>query len=204
MYIPFFICVIGAVVAVPIHYLSVEHVKFQARYGKEKGAKITEILGLLSGYLLFLALIGVWLAPQPRFVIPIFHDASVTIPAVDLSVPLVHLIFFIIFVLLGFWLLIDSVRGLSIQVSESHKPEKVITAGIYATVRHPQYLGWFASHLGFTFLFSGWYSLLFTPVVVVLLYLLARKEEQELIREFGKQYEEYQGKVPMLIPKLWK
>ena len=32
------------------------------------------------------------------------------------------------------------------------------------------------------------------------------KEEKELIREFGKDYEDYKKSVPMLIPKLknWK
>lgn len=39
MYILFFICVIGIIAAVPIHFQSVEHLKFQEKYGKEKGVR---------------------------------------------------------------------------------------------------------------------------------------------------------------------
>jgi protein-S-isoprenylcysteine O-methyltransferase Ste14 len=52
-----------------------------------------------------------------------------------------------------------------------------------------------------TFIFSAWYSLLSTPLVIVLIYLISRKEEEELIREFGREYEDYKKRVPMLIPK---
>jgi len=59
MYILFSICVLGAVVSVPIHFLSVEHLKFQEKYGKERGTKISEVYGHLSANLLFLSLIGI-------------------------------------------------------------------------------------------------------------------------------------------------
>jgi len=38
--------------------------------------------------------------------------------------------------------------------------------------------------------------------MVALIYLISRKEEKELIREFGREYEDYKKKVPMLIPRL--
>jgi len=37
-----------------------------------------------------------------------------------------------------------------------------------------------------------------------LVYFISRKEEKEILMEFGKEYEDYRGKVPMLIPKLKK
>ncbi len=200
MHILFFLCISGAVAAVPVHFLSVEHRKLRARYGKGKGAKIGGALGVLSGYLLFFSLIGVWLSPQPRFVIPVLPNSRVAIPAFNFSVPLIHLIASVLFILPGTWLLIDSVRALSIKVSESHRPEKVVAAGVYAAVRHPQYLGWLSVHLGASFLLSARYSLVCTPFVAGLLYLLAAKEEKELSGEFGEDYEEYKRKVPMLVP----
>ncbi len=57
MYILFLTCVLGAIVAVPIHFLSVEHLKFQEKYGKERGAKISEVYSRLSANLLFFSLI---------------------------------------------------------------------------------------------------------------------------------------------------
>ena len=55
--------------------------------------------------------------------------------------------------------------------------------------------------MGVSFVLSAWYSLLVTPLMVLLVYLISRKEEEELVREFGKEYKDYAKKVPMLIPK---
>jgi len=60
------------------------------------------------------------------------------------------------------------------------------------------------AHVGISFLVSAWYSLLSTPFMIILTYLISRKEEKELIREFGKEYEDYRKGVPMLIPRLRK
>jgi len=38
--------------------------------------------------------------------------------------------------------------------------------------------------------------------MVILIYLISRKEEEELTKEFGKEYENYEERVPMLIPRL--
>lgn len=69
-------------------------------------------------------------------------------------------------------------------------------------VRHPQYLAALLAHLGFSLLLSGWYSLLSTPPLAAVLYEMAWKEEAELAREFGEEYEEYRRRVPMLVPRL--
>ncbi len=45
-------------------------------------------------------------------------------------------------------------------------------------------------------------SVLVTPVVVAVVCVLCWKEEVELVNEFGEQYQEYQRKVPMLVPRL--
>ncbi len=204
MYILFFICVIGVIAAVPIHFQSVEHLKFQEKYGKEKGVKISEIYGRLSANLLFFSLIGIWFSPQPGFITPIFENTSITIPVINFSIPLINLMIAVLFVLSGVWLLIKSVRELSRIVSETHRPEKVIATGIYTIVRHPQHLGWLLTHIGFSFLLSAWYSLLITPLIAGLFYLISRKEEKELTREFGKEYEAYKRRVPMFIPGFGK
>ena len=204
MYILFFICITGIIAAVPIHFMSVEHLKFQEKYGKEKGVKISEIYGRLSANLLFFSLIGIWFSPQPGFITPIFENTSITIPIINFSIPLIHLAIAILFILSGAWLLIKSVRELSRRVSEMHRPEKVVATGIYTIVRHPQHLGWLLTHVGFSFLLSAWYSLLITPLIAGLLYLISIKEEKELTREFGAEYEVYKRRVSMFIPGLGK
>jgi protein-S-isoprenylcysteine O-methyltransferase Ste14 len=37
--------------------------------------------------------------------------------------------------------------------------------------------------------------------MIALIFLISRKEEEELIREFGKEYEDYAKNVPMIVPR---
>ena len=202
MYIWFFICVLAVIAAIPLHFLSVEHLKLQERYGKEKGTKIGEIYGLISGWGFFFFWMGIWVSPQPRFTVQILQNLSVLVPVVNFSIPLLHLVISISFLLLGAWLAIKGVKGVTLRVAETHRTDKIVTTGVYSIVRHPQHLGALLAHVGISFLFSAGYSLLFTPLMVVLIYLISRKEEEELVREFGKEYEDYKKRVPMLMPKL--
>ncbi len=202
MYIWFLICVSGAIATIPLHFLSVEHRKLQQRYGKEKGTKIGEIYGLISGWTFFFFWMGIWVSPQPRFTVQILQNLSVLVPVFNFSIPLFHLIISIPFLMPGAWLAIKGVEQVTLKVAETHRTEKIVTAGVYSIVRHPQYLGGLLAHVGISFLLSAGYSLLSTPLMVVLIYLISRKEEEELIREFGKEYEDYKRRVPMLIPKL--
>ena len=87
-------------------------------------------------------------------------------------------------------------------MAETHRPKTVVTTGVYSIVRHPQYLGGLLAHLGISILLSAFYSLLLTPMIIALVYLISGKEEKEILREFGKEYEDYRDEVPMLIPKL--
>jgi len=201
MHIWFFICVLGAIAVIPLHFLSVEHLKLQERYGKKKGTKVGEIYGLISGWGFFFFWVGIWISPQPRFSIPILQNLSVLVPIVNFSVPLFHLILSIFFLIPGAWLAINGVKEVTLRVAETHRTEKLVTTGVYSTVRHPQHLGALLAHVGISFLLFAQYSLLFTPLMVVLIYLISRKEEEELIREFGKKYEEYKKKVGMFFPK---
>ena len=192
---------IGYDSVVPFHFLSVEHLKLQGRYGKEKGNKIGNILGLVSGWGFFLFWMGIWVSPQPRFSVPFFQNLTVLIPVGGFSIPLFHLIISIFFLMLGAWLGIKGVRQTTLKVAETHRTETIVTTGVYSIIRHPQYFGGLLAHVGISFLLSGWYSLLATPLMVVLVYLISKKEEKELVKEFGKEYKDYKKKVPMLIPR---
>jgi len=190
------------IAVVPLHFLSVEHLKLQEKHGKEKGTRIAEILGLVSGWLFFIFWIGVWISPQPSFTVPLFQGPSVLIPVADFSVPLLHLAVSVPFFVLGAWLGIAGVKAVTLKVAETHRAEKVVSGGVYSIVRHPQYVGGLLAHVGVSFLVSSLYSLLYTPLAAVLVYLISRKEEKELVKEFGENYESYSRRVPMLMPRL--
>jgi protein-S-isoprenylcysteine O-methyltransferase Ste14 len=202
MYTWFFASVIGLIATVKLHFLSVEHLKLQTRYGKEKGNKIGMIYGLISGWGFFFFWIGIWFSPQPRFTIPIFQNLTIFIPGISLAIPLFHLLICAPFFMSGAWVAIKGVKETTLKVAETHRTETIVTTGVYSIVRHPQYLGGLLAHTGISFLLSALYSLFSTPLVIIIVYLMSRKEEMELTREFGKEYENYRKKVPMLLPKL--
>ncbi len=202
MYIWFLICVLAVIAVIPLHFLSVEHLKLQERYGKNKGTKIGETLVLISGWGFFLFWIGIWVSPQPRFAVQILHNKSVLVPVANFSIPLFHLIISMPIIVLGAWIAIKGVKEVTLKVAETHKTERIVTTGVYSIVRHPQYLGALLAHVGISILLSATYSVLITPLMVILIYLISRKEEEELTKEFGKEYEIYKKKVPMLIPRL--
>lgn len=204
MCIGFIVSILGMCAMVPLHFLSVEHLKLQKRYGKEKGTKIGDVLGLISGWGFFLFWFGVWLSPQPLFTIPILENLALFIPIINLSIPLIHLIISLPFIIIGAWFGIGSVKETTLKVAETHRAEKIVSTGLYSRIRHPQYFGGILAHIGISFLLSSLLALISTPIVILLNFLISWKEEKELIKEFGKDYEDYKKRVPMFIPKLRK
>lgn len=202
MYFSFLFCILGVVAVLPLHFLSVEHVKLRAKYGRRRANRIGEIYGVISGWGFFLFWIGIWISPQPRFAVPTFQNLLVSVPATDFSISAFHLIIFIPIFAVSVWLGIKGVKETTLKTAETHRPEKIVTTGIYSHVRHPQYLGGLLAHVGISFLLSALYSLLSAPLMTLLIYLISRKEEEELMKEFGKEYEDYKKRVPMFIPRL--
>ena len=205
MSIWFIVSILGIIAVVPFHFLSVEHSRLDEKYGPEKGKRIGSILGMISGWGIFIFLIGLWISPQPQFLIPILQEIIFIIPLLGLlvlQIPLVHLLVGIAFIIPGAWLGIKGVSEIGLKESETHRPEKVITTGLYSRMRHPQYTGAILSHIGITFLLSSFYSLLATPLVIFINYVLCWKEEKELVKEFGEEYIQYQKLVSMFIPRI--
>lgn len=79
---------------------------------------------------------------------------------------------------------------------------KLVTSGIYARVRHPQYLGFLLLTLGMLFEWTTIFTLALWPFLALLYYRLARTEEKEAEEEFGEEFREYKRRVPMFIPRL--
>ncbi len=79
---------------------------------------------------------------------------------------------------------------------------KLVTTGIYARVRHPQYLGFLLLTLGMLFEWTTIFTLTLWPFLALLYYRLARTEEKEAEKEFGEEFREYKRRVPMFFPRL--
>ncbi len=191
--------------AIPIgifHYWSVEYEKLEQKYGPEKASLLVKRYGSLAGDLGMLFLVGLWILPQPRFRIPLFSGSVFHIPFIQFSIPYFHLITSLPFITYGLYLIIQALIQMGREMSIEHrKPEKILADGVFSIVRHPQNFGGAVVHIGMSLLFSAEYALLLSPVLIFFDYLIAAKEEKELIRVFGKAYEEYQIQVPMFFPK---
>jgi len=77
MQVWFLLSLLGFLAIIPPYFLSLEHFKLEEKYGKARGKRIGEILGMISGWGFFLFWFGIWLLPQDRFVIPFLQDFSI-------------------------------------------------------------------------------------------------------------------------------
>jgi protein-S-isoprenylcysteine O-methyltransferase Ste14 len=85
---------------------------------------------------------------------------------------------------------------------------QLVTTGIYARIRHPQYLGFLLITLGLNVQWLTIITLLLWPILAVLYYRLAKTEDKEVEEKFGEEFQKYKRSVPMFIPRLrmknWK
>jgi protein-S-isoprenylcysteine O-methyltransferase Ste14 len=90
--------------------------------------------------------------------------------------------------------------GLKIVFFEIREPPKVITKGVFSMVRHPVYLGSILALLGLIIMTLSLLSVIIWVITVIFYYFISRYEEKLLLSRFGKEYEDYMKKVPMLFP----
>jgi len=81
-------------------------------------------------------------------------------------------------------------------------PAKLITTGIYSKSRNPMYFGYDIILIGISIMFRSIFLLaVLIPIFIMLELLWIKIEEENLKRKFGKEYEKYKKKTPLLIPK---
>jgi protein-S-isoprenylcysteine O-methyltransferase Ste14 len=78
----------------------------------------------------------------------------------------------------------------------------LVTDGLYARVRHPQYSGLFLITVGLLIQWPTIITLLTWPILLLMYVRLARREEAEMERQFGEIYRAYAARVPRFVPRL--
>lgn len=76
----------------------------------------------------------------------------------------------------------------------------LVTDGVYAYARHPQYTGLFLVIAGFLVQWPTLLTLLMAPVLVVAYVRLARSEERILLKHFPQEYADYARRTPAFFP----
>jgi protein-S-isoprenylcysteine O-methyltransferase Ste14 len=77
---------------------------------------------------------------------------------------------------------------------------KLVTSGIYRYIRHPQYTGFFMITFGMMCEWATLPLIILYCLLLALYYKLAKKEEGDIEKEFGKEYVEYKRTTKMFIP----
>lgn len=99
--------------------------------------------------------------------------------------------------ILGIWMI-------SAGWEQVHKSEgRLVTDGIYAYMRHPQYTGIFIITLAFMIQWPTLTTLILWPFVIAMYVRLARREEQDVLQKYPEKYREYMQRTPMFFPRLW-
>lgn len=84
----------------------------------------------------------------------------------------------------------------------AQRERRLATTGLYARMRHPQYVGFVLIMFGFLLQWPTLLTLAMFPVLVFMYGYLARKEEADMERQFGEEYRQYAARTPRFLPGL--
>jgi protein-S-isoprenylcysteine O-methyltransferase Ste14 len=158
----------------------------------------------MYGFPLTLYLLAGWLGSRFPDLDPLSHDAGHIWPALfgwsaDPHFSPFHLFSFVL-IGGGFVLIAAAWRVLH----EAQRQRRLATDGPYRRLRHPQYAGFALIMIGF---FLQWPTLvtgLMLPVLLVMYWRLARREEREAEAAFGADWRRYAARVPAFLPRLFR
>jgi protein-S-isoprenylcysteine O-methyltransferase Ste14 len=84
---------------------------------------------------------------------------------------------------------------------KAYGTSRLMTSGIYSSIRHPHNLAGMLLNLGIAFCFKSAVGLVIAIASIMVGYWFTLEEEGLLTQQFGDRYREYKAKVPMFIPK---
>lgn len=97
----------------------------------------------------------------------------------------------------GGFILLSSAWRVLYQAQTQHK---LATTGVYARIRHPQYVAFVLIMFGFLLQWPTIVTVVMFPILVAVYARLARREEQDMVADFGQAYTQYRERTPAFIP----
>ncbi len=101
------------------------------------------------------------------------------------------------FIVGGFYLIAAGWRTLY----AAQKERKLATTGLYAYIRHPQYVGFVLIMFGFLLQWPTILTLAMFPILLWMYSRLSIHEEREAERQFGDAWRDYAGQTPRFFPR---
>ena len=83
----------------------------------------------------------------------------------------------------------------------AQRQHRLAMAGVYARIRHPQYVAFVLIMFGFLLQWPTLITLVMFPILVFMYVKLARREEREALAEFGDEYRRYLVRTPAFLPE---
>ncbi len=102
----------------------------------------------------------------------------------------------------GTWLSLAGILLVVLGWRRIHAATGLVTDGVYARIRHPQYTGLLLFTLGWLLHWPTILTLLLWPVLAVAYVRLAKREEEALETRFGDLYAAYARVTPRFVPRL--
>uniref|UniRef100_UPI003F4931C9 methyltransferase family protein n=1 Tax=Cupriavidus yeoncheonensis TaxID=1462994 RepID=UPI003F4931C9 len=84
---------------------------------------------------------------------------------------------------------------------KAQQEHTLATTGLYARMRHPQYVAFILIMLGFVLQWPTILTLAMFPILVWMYVRLAMAEEHDALAELGQEYEAYRQRTPGFIPR---
>ena len=78
--------------------------------------------------------------------------------------------------------------------------KRLVTTGLYAIVRHPQYIASIIISMALVCMSQHWVVIVLLLPPIVLTYIDTRRADKALVIKFGEEYELYQKEVPRMMP----
>jgi methanethiol S-methyltransferase len=104
-----------------------------------------------------------------------------------------------VLIVIGFWILAEAWPVLY----RAQKARQLATQGLYARLRHPQYVGFILIMFGFLLQWPTLLTLLMFPVLVFMYVRLALGEERQAAQEFGQAWRDYAAQTPRFLPRFF-
>jgi len=86
----------------------------------------------------------------------------------------------------------------------AQRERRLAITGLYARMRHPQYVAFVLIMFGFLLQWPTLITLVMFPVLVIVYKRLAKAEEHDMLAAFGDEYMQYRERTPAFLPNIFK